>query len=43
MSDGIALALIVMAGLIFGQLVGIKRQLGRLADFCDRAEKRSAP
>jgi uncharacterized membrane protein YqgA involved in biofilm formation len=39
MSDGIALSLIVMAGLIFGQLLGVKKQLARIADFCERNEK----
>jgi hypothetical protein len=40
MSDGVTLALIVILALIYGRLCGIREEIKRVADFCDRSEKR---
>lgn len=41
MSDGLALLLILVGALLWGKLCGIRNQLARIADICERAEKRT--
>lgn len=40
MSEGYAIVLVILFCLIFGKLSGIRTQLSRIADFCERSEKR---
>ena len=40
MSGELLVILIVVLGLLWGKLCGIRNQLGRIADFCERSEKR---
>jgi hypothetical protein len=43
MSDGQFLVALLFAALIFGRLSGIRTQLKRIADVCERADKRNRP
>ncbi len=40
MTEGYVLALIVVLALIYGKLSGVREQLKRIADFCERSEAR---
>lgn len=41
MSDALALVFILLACLTFSRLCGIRNELKRIADLCERAEKRT--
>jgi hypothetical protein len=40
MSDGVAFCLVLMLALIYGKICGVRDQLKRIADFCERSESR---
>ena len=40
MNESYVIALIVVLALIYGKLSGVREQMKRIADFCERSEKR---
>lgn len=40
MSEGYFVALIIVLALIYGRLASVRDQMKRIADFCERSEKR---
>lgn len=40
MNEGYLIALTVVLALIYGKLSGVREQMKRIADFCERSEKR---
>jgi hypothetical protein len=40
MTEGYALAFLVVLCLLYGKLCGVRNQMARIADFCERSEKR---
>lgn len=40
MTEGYVIVLSLLFCLIYGKLSGVRNQLGRIADFCERSEKR---
>jgi hypothetical protein len=39
-SEGYALAAIILLCLLYGKVCGVSNQMARIADFCERSEKR---
>lgn len=40
MNEGYAIAFLVVLCLLYGKLCGVRNQMARIADFCERSEKR---
>lgn len=40
MSEGYLLAFLIVLCLLYGKLCGVRNQMARIADFCERSEKR---
>lgn len=40
MSEGYILAFLVILCLLYGKLCGVRNQMARIADFCERSEQR---
>lgn len=40
MNEGYLLAFVVLLCLLYGKLCGVRNQMARIADFCERSEKR---
>lgn len=40
MSEGYAIAFLIVLCLLYGKLCGVRNQMARIADFCERSEKR---
>jgi hypothetical protein len=40
MSEGYQLAFLIVLCLLYGKLCGVRNQMARIADFCERSEKR---
>jgi hypothetical protein len=41
-NEGYILTLIVLLCLMYGKMCGVRNQMARIADFCERSEKRLA-
>jgi len=39
-SEGYLLAFLIVLCLLYGKLCGVRNQMARIADFCERSEKR---
>jgi len=40
MMEGYLIAFLVVLCLLYGKLCGVRNQMARIADFCERSEKR---
>lgn len=40
MMEGYLIAFLVLLSLLYGKLCGVRNQMARIADFCERSEKR---
>ena len=40
MTEGYLIAFVVLLCLLYGKLCGVRNQMARIADFCERSEKR---
>lgn len=40
MTEGYVIVLLLLLCLLYGKLCGVRNQMARIADFCERSEKR---
>jgi hypothetical protein len=40
MTEGYVIAVLLLGCCLYGKLCGVRNQLARIADFCERSEKR---